>query len=70
MSGFVVRTEEHEIEIQSKVVLVGDAGVGKSCFMKKFVDGILFYPLSFFYLSLSLVLLLLLALTLMILVDY
>eukprot|EP00026_Physarum_polycephalum_P016146 Phypoly_transcript_16990.p1 GENE.Phypoly_transcript_16990~~Phypoly_transcript_16990.p1 ORF type:complete len:212 (+),score=30.23 Phypoly_transcript_16990:98-733(+) len=35
MSGF--EDSEGEV-IQSKVVLVGDAGVGKSCFMKKFVD--------------------------------
>ena len=33
--------ESGRMEIQAKVVLVGDAGVGKSCFMKKFVDGIL-----------------------------
>ena len=65
MSGFVVKTEEAEPEIQAKVVLVGDAGVGKSCFLKKFVDGILFiiicvillyflnvFLYSFFYISL------------------
>jgi len=37
-SGIVIKSEEPEPDIQSKVVLVGDAGVGKSCFMKKFVD--------------------------------
>jgi hypothetical protein len=46
--------EDSEGEIQSKVVLVGDAGVGKSCFMKKFVDGILYFSSSFFFLLITL----------------
>ncbi len=40
-------------DFQGKVILVGDAGVGKSCFLKKFVDGIIinifFIPIICYY---------------------
>lgn len=51
--GFVIKPNDSELEIQTKIVLVGDAGVGKSCFMKRFVDSIRFTTFPFFRLSSS-----------------
>jgi len=35
MSAFILR---EEVELHAKVILLGDAGVGKTCFLKKFVE--------------------------------